>query len=422
MEEIGCNNLVKVSFVKYESNSSLCMKCLKCIISVCVIFLIILFSGCSGGVKSGLSNENGLYIIDFEQCMNTEQALMLSEIADTLEYLELKTPEDVVIANILHLVPSDDFLLVQARDGVFKFSWEGEYLQRIGRRGQGPGEYSLVFDVEVDPVRKEIILADSGKVLFYDFDGNFLRQEKWGSFTSICPSDSILWICEKILAHVYKYAAFALNDKGDTIASMLNPDYGKESREEGVRASTPKILETFYRYNSSLYLKGISNNDTIFQLSGIDFVPYAFIDRGKYKLPSEYAAWYSWNEYIIHGHRYWGVPVVVEDDRYFYLTALRHQTIDNGDNYRYIVYDKEKGDGFVTKNGKDTKITDDILGGPPVWTRWSTDDYHIDVVEWYELSDELKKGNYTLAPSLEKQFAGFGYSTNQLVVLFRKRK
>lgn len=74
------------------------------------------------------------------------------------------------------------------------------------------------------------------------------------------------------------------------------------------------------------------------------------------------------------------------------------------------------------KDKKGTKITDDILGGPPVWPHWITDDYYMNVIEWSDLSDELKKGKYTLAPSLEKQFAGFGYSTNQLIVLCRRKK
>lgn len=392
-----------------------------------IVSLIILFSGCNKPKGTDLSREDIPFMIDFEQCMTVEQPMKISEIADTVEYLELKTPKDIIITRILNIIPVDDFLFIHSRGGVFKFTRKGEFVMQIGRSGQGPGEYTLVFGIEVDFIKKELILADSGKVLFYDLEGNFLRQEKWGSLFNIGLSDSVLWVSE--LAHrTIKYIAFALNNQGDTIASMPNPHYGMKSKDEGMGISLSRLLKMFYRYKGSLYLKGKEVNDTIFQLSGIKRTPYAFLDMGKYKLPIEYEAWYSNDAFLKNGSRYWGIPAVSEDDRFIYLVAQRYSSIDgnnyshNEENFRYILYDKEKRKGFMAKGEKETKFTDDILGGPPIWPYWITDDYYMNVVEWYDLSDELKKGEYTLAPSLEKQFSAFGYSTNQLIVLCRRKK
>ena len=94
----------------------------------------------------------------------------------------------------------------------------------------------------------------------------------------------------------------------------------------------------------------------------------------------------------------------------------------NEDNFRYIVYDKEKRKGFVTEGKEGTRFTDDILGGPAIWPYWVTDDYYMNVFEWEDLSNDLKSGNYTLAPAFEKQIAEFGYDTNPLVVLCHKKK
>lgn len=392
-----------------------------------ISFLTILSSGCNKQKDSDSLEKGTPFTIDFEQCMATEQAMKISEIADTVEYLELKTPEDIVITRIFDIIPVDDFLIIRSRDGVFKFTRNGNFVKKIGRSGQGPGEYTWISSMDVDLIKKEIIMADSEQVLYYDLEGNFLRKEKWGFLFRIALSDSILWVCSHSI-HIYKYVAYALNSKGDTIASMPNPNYGMKSLNEGVRSSTPQLLRTFYRNKGSLYLKGVADNDTIFQLSGMNSIPYAIISRGKYKLPEEYEPWYSWDEFEKHGNRYWGIPAVAEDNRYAYLFALRFRSIDgnnyshNEDNYRYIVYDKEKEKGFVTKDEKGTKITDDILGGPPIWPHWITDDYYMNVVEWYDLSNEIKEGKYTLAPSLKKQFAGFGNDTNTLIVLCRRKK
>jgi hypothetical protein len=266
------------------------------------------------------------------------------------------------------------------------------------------------------------------QLLFYDFDGNFLRNVKIGPgdyfyADGIGISDSVLWSVSSSL-HVNKYAACALTFKGDTLVAIPNPVYGMQSlNTDGVYNVIPKIQKIFYRYDGTLYLKNRSEYDTIFRLSGIDRTPYIVFNMGKYKMPVEHESWYSIDAYDKNGSRYWGIPSVAEDDRYVYLSAIRRKSIkdnavSNEENHRYIVYDKQTGKGFVLKG----KITDDILGAPATWPSWVTDDYYISTVEWYDLSQELKNGNYILAPALKKQFDSFDYGTNELVVLCRRKK
>ncbi len=115
------------------------------------------------------------YTVDFEQSLDTERAMMLSEIADTLEYLELKSPKDVIVSRIWNIYLLDDFLYLHTTYGNFKFTRQGQFVTEIGRGGQGPGEYSMTHDIDIDPVRKEIVLSDSGQVLFYDLDGHIIE-------------------------------------------------------------------------------------------------------------------------------------------------------------------------------------------------------------------------------------------------------
>lgn len=68
------------------------------------------------------------------------------------------------------------------------------------------------------------------------------------------------------------------------------------------------------------------------------------------------------------------------------------------------------------------KITDDILGGPNFWPRWSTNDLYITTMEWFDLAQWIKDKKRTLSPTLQKQFESWGEDTNQLIVLCRKRE
>lgn len=391
------------------------------------LLVFIGYIGCSQPYGSNTAKDaNAPYIINFEQSMETERAMKISEIADTVRYLELKTPKDIVITRIWDILPLDNALILYTRDGVFKFTKEGEYICQIGRTGQGPGEHTLVLGVDIDRSNKEIVVSDIGKLLYFDLDGNYLRMKK-GYFNWIGVSESIVWASDHAVP-ILENIAIAINNQGDTIATIPNPNYGKKSLNDGVRASTPVLHKPYYHYKDGLYMKGTSENDTIWQLSGENHQPHAIINKGKYKLPAEYEAWYNWTDYERHGAHYWGTPAATEDDHYIFILAKRFRSVDgnnyayNEKNYSYIVYDKETGKGFKATDNQEGKIKDDILGGPSFWPRWTTDECYMNVVEWYDLEEQLKNGNYTLTPALEKQLATFTPGTNQLIILCDRKK
>ncbi|CAK7054080.1 MAG: hypothetical protein PARBB_02667 [Parabacteroides distasonis] len=398
------------------------MKEMKIIILLSLVFFI----GCSQSKTP--SSLSAPYIIDFEQCMNTERTMRLSEIADTIEFLELKTPKDTIITSIWDFLITKEFLLVFSRDGVYKFTKEGDFIKQVGRTGQGPGEYTLAVSATMNHVKREIVISDvAQKIIFYDFDGNFLREEKWGHLRNIGYSDSILWISD-YPNNMSENNALALNQNRDTLASIPNPHYGMKSKDGQGGFSSAKYLRSFYVYNDNTYLSGNEESDTVYQLSGKDYTPYIAFNKGKYKLPMEYEVWYSYDDHERFGSNYWNVITVAEDDRYLFLTCLRTAPLAGKkyghyeENYSYIVYDKEKKTAFKTGGEKGTKIIDDIMGGPAIWPRYVTDDYYMYTKEWYNLSEEIKNGNYNLAPALKEQFKKFGYSTNELIVMCRKKK
>lgn len=79
---------------------------------------------------------------------------------------------------------------------------------------------------------------------------------------------------------------------------------------------------SYERKNGDLYLKRKEVNDTIYQVSGKDLIPYVIFDMGKYKLPVEYEAWYSYGDHYKYGKHYCSVITVGEDNRYLFLMPL----------------------------------------------------------------------------------------------------
>lgn len=398
-----------------------------------VIFLfqsivwLILFSSCTKQNNTDCLVNDVKYVIDFEDCMRTKHAMKVSAIADTVEYLELKTPENISITRIWNIIPVDNFWIIHSRDGVYKFTDNGQFVMTIGRSGQGPGEYSVIYDIAVDYIRKEILINASGQFLFYDLDGKFLRMmKKDETLFRVGISDSILWICEAAM-NTDKYLVYGMNYQRKIVDSIPNPYYGMESQDEGAGFHLAKLYKPFYLYKDTLYLKGKEVNDTIYQLSGTKCKPYIAINMGKYKLPAEYESWFSFDALQKNGSRYWGIPSVAEDNRYLFLLTQRYapengnKYVHNEENFRYIVYDKKLQMGSIMEGEKGTRLEDDILGGPPIWPYWVTDHYYMNVVEWYDLSEEIKNGNYSLSTAFKNQLEGWGSDTNPLVILCRKK-
>jgi hypothetical protein len=385
------------------------------------ITICILLSGC----KKQTDRNTDVHVIDFEQCFDTERQMFLSEIADSIEYIELKTPDDVVITRIWDVKQIDDYLIIQARLDVYLFHKNGQFIRQVGSRGQGPGEYIVPCNIEIDHKKKEIVISDTQKLLFYDFDGNFLRSKKWKDITYIGLSDSILWTGE-ITTNLQKYKAVAvsLQDPGDTLACILNPLYGTGTIINSDNNMTVRANYTiFYHKNDSLYFKGDVSNDTIRKLSGVYAEPYTFINMGKYKMPIEFEGWYSYDAFIRNNEKYWGVFSLVEDDRFFFLLSESRKALKENRIFKYITYDKKQGKGFSVKDDKGIGITDDILGGPPVWPRWLSDEYYMNMITAEDLLEQIKAGQFTRSlPLTEEQLSRINGESNDLIILCHRKK
>lgn len=66
----------------------------------------------------------------------------------------------------------------QKHKQIFMFDKKGNFIKRIGRAGQGPGEFGNPFCMTT--TSDSIIVADNNnrRIQYYDFDGNFIRQFK----------------------------------------------------------------------------------------------------------------------------------------------------------------------------------------------------------------------------------------------------
>jgi hypothetical protein len=136
-----------------------------------------------------------MLIIDFAEALHNERAILISELADTVEYIALQTPRDVIIYKVKKIVFYEEYMYLISRGTCYLFSKDGWFIQAIGGKGGGPGEYTLAFDFEIDKKRREVVISGIPHVLLhYSLDGKYLDtsardvRAQWLAF-----SDTALW-------------------------------------------------------------------------------------------------------------------------------------------------------------------------------------------------------------------------------------
>lgn len=102
------------------------------------------------------------------------------ELIEDVYYIELDTQMDALFSEKTKLLFSEDKIIVFDRrlQQVVVFDEDGDFLFKIQRPGEGPGEYIELWTIAYDEEFDELILAASGKILWYDGYGDYIREKK----------------------------------------------------------------------------------------------------------------------------------------------------------------------------------------------------------------------------------------------------
>jgi len=143
-----------------------------------ILSLLILLSYSCGNLDSNESEDlSDAQIISIDN--NLQKDSKLSDIVQDIYYIPLETSEESLIGNIGELKVVEDHIIVFDDIGnrVLIFDGEGNYLTKIDNQGQGPEEFGQVYNIAYSSEESLIIIAAKGKMLWYDLEGNFVREK-----------------------------------------------------------------------------------------------------------------------------------------------------------------------------------------------------------------------------------------------------
>lgn len=132
------------------------------------------------------NSDSESFLISFD-IHNSEQ-LPFSEIAEKIRIIELSLPENQFVSEFGLAKMYNNYFFISTKGNppyIFVFDSLGNFKNRIGNFGKGPGEYQRITSFLIDTGSEyvEILSLNDQKKITYDFDGNFVNEDnhpRWG--------------------------------------------------------------------------------------------------------------------------------------------------------------------------------------------------------------------------------------------------
>ncbi|MCE7992071.1 MAG: 6-bladed beta-propeller [Roseivirga sp.] len=222
------------------------------------------------------------------------ESLPISNFSDLVEeifYLSLEEMEHSKVIRMADVIIDDDHILVVDDEGqkVVGFDHQGKYLFDIYRKGKGDEQYRYMEYATYDHERKEVLIVDTWKYIWFDLKGKYLRSYK----SEYNFSDKIALLENSNLAYFREFGAIdrslspasvnILDSTGQLTSRFLPTTKDKISYAATLMNGKPITG----RYPSILITPSYS--DKIYQLSSTkEFRLKYKVDFGPHQIPRHY--------------------------------------------------------------------------------------------------------------------------------------
>ena len=185
-------------------------------------FAASLFLGACG--RSYHVDEAGVRILQVEL---KHQDVKLEDLFERVEVIPLETNDSCLIKEIGRVIETDSFIYLFDVNRVLNFNSDGSFVNSIGRRGRGPGEYIYVTDFDIDKSNGDIsILCPFGYVYDYASDGKFIDRHSLAyrrNYQNLVSYNDTCWMTWTSTDW----------DEDDTPVAFVDKDFSRASQPSG---------------------------------------------------------------------------------------------------------------------------------------------------------------------------------------------
>jgi hypothetical protein len=317
-----------------------------------IIVMSLTISACSNHVKP----IKQVPIIDFENS-RIDHTLFLSQIADSIKYVQLESGSDSYIGEISEaFLLSDKIVIVDKyTNSVVYFTRNGEFITKIETFGHKETKYSIINDVDFDSTMNTIYIQSKDSI--YKFSADCVKCQAIGlngiliRNTFFVNDHFVTFVSYPNTYNKLHSSCLVLNNHGrleKTLLPQLHP-FGR--LKIGPFSNAYKISDTIS------FWQGIS--DTIYGVTkDFDVVPRYVMKFDKKRLPNKaYKSIETLNKSIRQGAT--TLITFYEANSFFIFNVVKEG------QKRYYYYDKSTENCFELKDNKEFLIND-IDSGPNI--------------------------------------------------------
>lgn len=370
-------------------------------------------------------------VINLPESLNHIGMIPLSEIAESIEYIPLETPNDGLVGRIRNIFYENHHIIIQDNTGVITiFDEQGRFVRKIDRMGRGPQEYLQYSSLLLSPLNGNLLMMGQREIKEYDWFGHFIRKVEApvvdgysGMNPVIIGKNSYI---VPLFNHKYdrEYCAAIFDSVANVRQLVTTPDvYGMNQKAADNLSSASSdgefrfsivIIPTIFRYGDQTRIF-YQETKEILTTDGYTVDTAFVIDYGKYRLPGGLINDSEDVRYLSPGN-------FVETDHYLFFRVkgtnmLESETsgyfvFNKRNNKTRILYDHEK---------KENGFKDDLQEGPAFWPRSvNSDQMLVSFIDSDVILDYVKdaKGSDVLKSTL----SGLKEDSNPIVVLVKQRR
>ena len=235
--------------------------------------------------SSQKDEKNNIPIIKLENYINKWDQINLSQFLPNIRYIRIQSADSPLSIMHMDCLFSKNVILVKDYSNCYLYDINGNFLNKVGNMGRGPGEYLLASTTSFGR-NGNLYLKGSYDMIEYSLDGklisrykNLLKNNTGNVENWLQIDDSLFLGYVSNSTGVEKNRLIIFNKKGEVKNALKN--YRILNRKGSFYADQEQHAD-LYRFEDQIFIKQIVN-DTLFTLSSkFKLEPKYVFDFGKY--------------------------------------------------------------------------------------------------------------------------------------------